>query len=131
MMFSVSVNFCLFVIKYFFYQFKICATLVIVCAWVRYFIVYYFNNFGFILIPQFGLAILYPFFLNGMSKFVCIWFGDGQVSQIKNLFINYFFQRAIALSFCSLSMALGTVVGLVFGPFYIKNDDKIDFDKCR
>lgn len=96
---------------------KISATLVIACAWGRYFLARNFENFAPILIPSFMMAVLYPFFLNSMGKFVCVWFGDGQ--------------RAIALSLCSLSMAGGTICGLVFGPLYIKEKDKDSFEDCR
>ena len=69
---------------------KISSTLVIACAWGRYFLARNFESFAPILIPSFMMAILYPFFLNSMGKFVCVWFGDGQVSgiTIPNL-INY------------------------------------------
>lgn len=97
--------------------FKICAVLVIIGIWMRFILAYTLESFGPLLVPSFFLAMLYPFFLNGMSKFVCLWFGDGQ--------------RATAMSLVSLAMPFGTIIGFIFAPVYIKNQDKYNFEKCR
>ena len=59
-----------------FIQFKICGVLVIIGVWLRYLLTAISGSFSPILVPSFFLALLYPFFLNGISKVACTWFGD-------------------------------------------------------
>ena len=57
--------------------FKIASILTIVGQWGRYVIILYFHDdFWITIIPAAIIAFGQSFFLNGISKLACVWFGD-------------------------------------------------------
>lgn len=63
------------------------------------------------------MAIGQPFFLNGISKLACIWFGDNE--------------RAIAIGILAFAFALGSIVGLVLGTFFVLDEHKDNHELIR
>lgn len=63
------------------------------------------------------MAVGQPFLINGVSKLACIWFGDNQ--------------RALAIGITGFGLAIGTILGLAIGSFFIQDEDKYDHAKIR
>lgn len=94
--------------------FKIACTCTIVGQWGRYLVLAYFpDQFWLTIVPSGVIGIGFPFILNGISKFACIWFGDKQ--------------RAIAIGVLHFSIVLGAILGMGLGPLFVKQKYKDDY----
>lgn len=91
--------------------FKFCAFMIILGSWVRYAAIMMTDNFYLLLVGQALIAIFQPFLGNAASKVATSWFADDE--------------RAIATTIGSLSIPLGCIMGMVTGPFFISDRDKV------
>ena len=96
--------------------FKMCGTILVFGSWIRYYTlalqVKGEENFWLVLIPQLLLACNQPFMGNGLSKLVTQWFGDDE--------------RTLATTLATFGKPFGSILGFMFGAFYVKNSDKYD-----
>jgi fucose permease len=60
------------------------------------------------------IASFQPFIGNGVSKLATTWFGDEQ--------------RALATTIGSLATPIGCILGMIMGPFFVFESDKLDHD---
>lgn len=98
--------------------FKRACTLTILGQWGRYLVITLFpNQFWITIFPAAMIAFGQSFFLNGISKLACIWFGDNQ--------------RAIAIGIQTFGLALGSCVGFCIGSFFVYEEDRHDHEKIK
>jgi sugar phosphate permease len=63
------------------------------------------------------IASFQPYFCNGVSKLATVWFGDEQ--------------RALATTIGSLATPIGCILGMIMGPFFVSENDRMDYDLGR
>lgn len=98
--------------------FKRASLLTILGQWGRYLAITIFpNQFWITVFPAAMIAFGQSFFLNGISKLACIWFGDTQ--------------RVIAIGILTFGLALGSCFGFCIASFFVFDEDKHDYEKIK
>lgn len=75
------------------------------------------DDFWLTLLPCVMIAFGQCFFLNGISKLACIWFGDNQ--------------RALAIGILSLGVMVGGAMGFALASLWILEENKDDHAKIK